>query len=85
MYTFSKNGARKVSGTYAGDWLKGSFHGLGTLTYTDGEMYIGEPCASTCPALRSGKPASGRAGLLSRCAADEASCALASIRALGQR
>lgn len=41
VYTFSKNGARKVSGTYAGEWLKGSFHGLGSLTYSDGEMYIG--------------------------------------------
>ena len=41
VYTFSNNGARKVSGTYAGEWLKGAFHGLGSLTYSDGEMYIG--------------------------------------------
>lgn len=29
-------------GRYSGDWLKGNFHGLGTIAYIDGETFQGQ-------------------------------------------
>ena len=42
VYSFTANEKRSCGGTYAGEWLKGSFHGLGSLTYSDGERFIGQ-------------------------------------------